>query len=259
MKFHLALAISFLIHFALGILFIVNQKRVSQETNEQFMLDQPQKIVVSLTTAFPTSNPEVTPQPEAIKVARQKQPKNSLAEKKQQLAKTSQYTQTSIPSKRSPLPETLASTPLKSAIPEEAEVRSFSHPDEQNSVKKDLHANLPLKTENHTKRYHNLTSSEDSLRGLAIVTNPVYLKWKKPVYPRQSIAKNQEGKVLVDARVDAWGQVIDLEVYKSSGYPLLDRAAIKSVKHWVFEPIQQHGMKIGGMVRVPVSFVIAQK
>jgi protein TonB len=91
------------------------------------------------------------------------------------------------------------------------------------------------------------------------VTNPVYLKWRKPIYPRRSIAKNQEGKVLVDVRVDTRGRVISLEVHKSSGYPLLDRAAIKSVKYWIFEPARQHGMKIDAMVRVPVNFILAQK
>ena len=97
------------------------------------------------------------------------------------------------------------------------------------------------------------------LQNNTVITNPVYRKWKKPIYPRRSITKNQQGNVLVDAQIDVRGRVIDIEIHQSSGYPLLDRAAIKSVKHWIFEPVQRYGVNTNAMVRVPVRFVLAQK
>ena len=119
-------------------------------------------------------------------------------------------------------------------------------------------ASKPLEkvlTETKTVKSTNKVASQQQ----TIVTNPVYRKWKKPVYPRRSIVKNQQGKVLVDARIDEQGRVIDLEIHQSSGHPLLDRSAIKSVKHWIFEPVKRYGLTTDAMVRVPVNFILVQR
>ena len=117
-----------------------------------------------------------------------------------------------------------------------------------------IHSKVPA-----AKKIVTLTNKKTASQQHTIITNPTYRKWKKPVYPRRSIVKNQQGRVLVDARIDEQGRVIDLKIHQSSGYALLDRAAVKSVKKWIFEPVQHYGGTADATVRVPVNFVLAQR
>jgi protein TonB len=52
------------------------------------------------------------------------------------------------------------------------------------------------------------------------------------------------------------GTVGDLRVLDSSGYPVLDKAAVKSVRKWLFEPGMQGDLKVDMWVRVPIRFKI---
>jgi len=50
------------------------------------------------------------------------------------------------------------------------------------------------------------------------------------------------------------GKVADLWLFKSSGYSILDQAALQSVKNWSFTPGSRGSQKIEMWVRVPVRF-----
>ncbi len=58
----------------------------------------------------------------------------------------------------------------------------------------------------------------------------------KPKYPFMAKRYEQEGKVTVGIRIDEEGQVEDVEVLKSSGYDLLDEAAMDTAKGWQYHP-----------------------
>lgn len=76
----------------------------------------------------------------------------------------------------------------------------------------------------------------------------------KPAYPPLARQRGQEGEAIIRVRVDASGQVVAIFVEKSSGYPLLDDAALKGVTHWRFEPATRNGMAVADEVLVPVLF-----
>jgi protein TonB len=57
-------------------------------------------------------------------------------------------------------------------------------------------------------------------------------------------------KVLIDAN----GRVDDLTLLKSSGYTVLDRAALSAVRKWLFEPGTEGGIKKKMWVKIPVRF-----
>jgi protein TonB len=63
-----------------------------------------------------------------------------------------------------------------------------------------------------------------------------------------------EGLVMLKVLVNENGRVEDLAVFKSSGYGALDRAAISSVKTWLFEPGTEDGKKKKMWVKVPIRF-----
>ena len=75
-----------------------------------------------------------------------------------------------------------------------------------------------------------------------------------PVYPRQSIARDEEGVVLVRALVDPSGAPQRVLVHKGSGFPLLDDAALEAVRRWRFEPMVRDGRATSAWVQVPVRF-----
>jgi len=77
---------------------------------------------------------------------------------------------------------------------------------------------------------------------------------KPPHYPEQAIRRNQQGTVLVRANVSAQGDVTKAWVFHSSGYRLLDAAALSAVKRWTFMPAVRGGLAIMSRVQVPVDF-----
>jgi protein TonB len=77
-----------------------------------------------------------------------------------------------------------------------------------------------------------------------------------PPYPKRALAQNQYGVVTVRALVDERGHAQDIRVYGSSGYPLLDRAALEAVARWDFLPAVHDGKPVAAWVEVPVRFNI---
>jgi len=58
-----------------------------------------------------------------------------------------------------------------------------------------------------------------------------------PPYPGIAVRNNYQGSVTVELAVDASGAVVSAKVAKSSGFPVLDEAAVKTVKErWHFPP-----------------------
>ncbi len=60
--------------------------------------------------------------------------------------------------------------------------------------------------------------------------------------------------MLLRVRVDALGRPEAIEVARSSGFSLLDAAALDSVRHWRFVPAQSEGRAISAWVTFAVTF-----
>jgi periplasmic protein TonB len=88
---------------------------------------------------------------------------------------------------------------------------------------------------------------------------PAYRKNPRPDYPRIAQRRGYEGTVLLEVLVTSAGKVEDLRIAESSGYPVLDRSAIKSVKKWLFEPGTIDDQKVDMWIRVPVRFELNQQ
>lgn len=75
-----------------------------------------------------------------------------------------------------------------------------------------------------------------------------------PRYPHLARKKGQEGRVILRVRVSADGNAQSVVVRQSSGYPLLDDAAAKTIRRWRFVPASFAGVTMAGMVDIPVTF-----
>ena len=74
------------------------------------------------------------------------------------------------------------------------------------------------------------------------------------VYPPRSIELGQQGEVMVRVRLDADGTAAEIMVWRSSSFPLLDRAALTAVRGWHFLPALRDGRPVAAWVEIPVRF-----
>ena len=82
----------------------------------------------------------------------------------------------------------------------------------------------------------------------AQLDNPV------PVAPYLSRKAREQGTVTLRVRVSADGRAESVRIDRSSGYPRLDQAALKTVRKWEFVPARQAGEAIAAWVLVPITF-----
>ncbi|MBW1768473.1 MAG: energy transducer TonB, partial [Deltaproteobacteria bacterium] len=66
--------------------------------------------------------------------------------------------------------------------------------------------------------------------------------------------RGYEGTVVLEVLVNQEGSVEDLRISESSDHSILDRAALASVKKWLFEPGRKGDEAVEMWVRVPVRF-----
>lgn len=83
---------------------------------------------------------------------------------------------------------------------------------------------------------------------------PRPIKITKPQYPQEAFVKKIEGTVYLEILIDANGFVVRARVIKS--IPLLDAAAIQTVKQWIFAPALKHGHPVAIIAHAPVAFSI---
>ncbi|WP_456386925.1 TonB family protein [Desulfolithobacter sp.] len=83
---------------------------------------------------------------------------------------------------------------------------------------------------------------------------PLYKVNPPPEYPRLARRRGLEGTVLLEVLVDRDGRVRTIRVHTSSGHSILDRAALKSVRTWRFNPGTIDGQPSDMLVQVPVRF-----
>jgi len=77
---------------------------------------------------------------------------------------------------------------------------------------------------------------------------------RPPRYPATAQRLGEEGHVLLSVHVGVDGGVLSVEVEESSGYGLLDEAAVAAVREWTFEPAREGGRAVESLVRVPFRF-----
>ncbi|WP_319549628.1 energy transducer TonB [Desulfogranum marinum] len=84
--------------------------------------------------------------------------------------------------------------------------------------------------------------------------SPLYQSNPKPVYPQLARRRGWEGVVMIKVLVLEDGSPSHIDLQQTSGYPLLDKAALKAVQKWHFVPATRDGIPVVGEVIVPVHF-----
>jgi protein TonB len=91
-----------------------------------------------------------------------------------------------------------------------------------------------------------------------IIVQPARFKTLPPPpnYPRRARLRGQQGVALVHAKLNAAGEVTKTRLAKSSGFNLLDKAAIKAVYQWDFTPGSTSQSNVQVWVEIPVKFIL---
>ena len=85
-----------------------------------------------------------------------------------------------------------------------------------------------------------------------------YLNNPAPVYPNMSRRLREVGVVQLRVRVNAAGEPLDIQLFKSSGYARLDDSARAAVQKWKFQPARRNGSAVEAWVIVPVEFSLTR-
>ena len=83
---------------------------------------------------------------------------------------------------------------------------------------------------------------------------PLYRENPPPRYPRIARRKGYEGTVVLEVLVSPEGKVDVCRVLRSSGHSVLDKAAVKAIGNWLFEPGMRGEKKVEMWVKVPIRF-----
>jgi len=78
----------------------------------------------------------------------------------------------------------------------------------------------------------------------------------KPKYPSVATSRGWEGTVRLLVQVSVEGDSEEVTVQRSSGYDVLDEAAIEAVEKWKFIPAKRGDTPVSSSVVVPINFVL---
>ncbi len=81
-----------------------------------------------------------------------------------------------------------------------------------------------------------------------------YLNNPRPPYPMVARRMGYHGKVVLNVEVLAEGRAGQVLLFSSSGYQVLDNAALQTVKSWRFTPARRLGQAITEWFLVPINF-----
>ncbi len=99
-------------------------------------------------------------------------------------------------------------------------------------------------------------SSRGSRASALIKATPLYQSNPKPVYPSLARRRGQQGAVMLQVMVSETGGAEQVTLYRSSGFRLLDSAALTAVRSWRFVPGTENGRPAKSQVLIPVHFIL---
>ncbi|NLY76434.1 MAG: energy transducer TonB [Firmicutes bacterium] len=85
---------------------------------------------------------------------------------------------------------------------------------------------------------------------------PLKLHAPSPQYPYLARKNQWEGVTVLEMTVREDGLIGEITILQSSGYRVLDQAAVKTVKGWRYQPAFKNGNPVTWPVRVKIKFVL---
>lgn len=77
-------------------------------------------------------------------------------------------------------------------------------------------------------------------------------------YPRWAVREGWEGNFVIAVEVLPSGEAGRWKIMQSTGYPLLDEVAAKTVRKWRFHPATEKGKFIVSCIQIPIQFELKE-
>jgi periplasmic protein TonB len=77
---------------------------------------------------------------------------------------------------------------------------------------------------------------------------------REPIYPLEAARRGEQGTVLLIIHVSPEGLADGVDIARSSGFGMLDRAAYDAVARWKFVPAVQDGQAVSSVITLRVVF-----
>ena len=75
-----------------------------------------------------------------------------------------------------------------------------------------------------------------------------------PEYPIIARKKGWQGRLLLAVHIDKNGNVLNIHVKETSGFEVLDRVSVKTIRDWKFLPARYGDSNVEDNINIPVSF-----
>lgn len=86
------------------------------------------------------------------------------------------------------------------------------------------------------------------------ISQPSYRRYVQPKYPSRAVRSGHQGLVVVDLEIDPDGRATRVTVERSSGFPLLDNAAIAAARQARYHPALQDGRNVSSRASARYRF-----
>jgi protein TonB len=86
------------------------------------------------------------------------------------------------------------------------------------------------------------------------VTQPNFAVQAAQAYPPEAARRHQQGTVVLMLYINGSGTLDKIEIVKSSGFPLLDEAAIREMKQSKFEPAMDGAIPVRSRAQASVTY-----
>ena len=97
--------------------------------------------------------------------------------------------------------------------------------------------------------------SREPIRLHAGIVAPRKVRDLMPVYPTLARSAGARGVVIIEATIDASGDVVAAKVLRS--IPMLDDAALTAVRQWRFTPARLNGEPVSVLMTITINFTLA--
>ncbi|WP_169545353.1 energy transducer TonB [Sneathiella aquimaris] len=161
-----------------------------------------------------------------------------------------------MPRRRPTLIETsqaIQTEPVEKTVPEQTVNKQKFAPVKTAALVEKLAGLAPSKI-GHTRQEAKAGDQGDA--DASIIGTANYRRKTPLRYPKRALDLGQQGTVKLHVRITPDGTPTELKVARSSGYRLLDKAALAAVQKWEFVPRKQGATTVASWVSVPVDFVI---
>lgn len=112
---------------------------------------------------------------------------------------------------------------------------------------------IPKAADNEQAEPKNKTAAAQAV---VVAAKPRYSTNPQPHYPKIARRRGWQGTTKLAVTVNSEGEVEKLAVRQSSGYTLLDQAALEAVRDWLFNPGRKAGKAVTMEVVVPIRFTL---